>query len=205
MGVLERREREKQALRQEILSAARELFANEGYESVSMRKIAEKIEYSPTTIYLYFRDKQEVVQEICRETFQLLTRRLNAVLGEAGDPVERLKAGLRAYIEFGIEHPDHYRVSLMMPSKEPEDPKGRKFEESEGVEAFRCLTRSVTECVEAGRIRDKDVDVMAVSQVLWVSIHGLTSLLITHGDQFPWIERGRLIELTISTAVGGFA
>jgi len=203
MGVVERREREKQALRQEILSAARELFANEGYESVSMRKIAEKIEYSPTTIYLYFRDKQEVVQEICRETFQLLTRRLNAVLGEAGDPVERLKAGLRAYIEFGIEHPDHYRVSLMMPCKEDDSPNARKFEESEGAEAFRCLTRSVTACVEAGRIRNEDV--MAVSQVLWVAIHGLTSLLITHGEQFPWIERSRLIELTISTAVAGFA
>src|ERR1035438_7522494 len=118
MGVLERREREKHALRQDILSAARELFANEGYESVSMRKIAEKIEYSPTTIYLYFRDKQEVVQEICRETFLLLTQRLNAVLLEPGDPVDRLKSGMRAYISFGLEHPDHYRVSLMMPCKE---------------------------------------------------------------------------------------
>jgi AcrR family transcriptional regulator len=199
MGVLERREREKQALRQEILSAARELFANEGYESVSMRKIAEKIEYSPTTIYLYFRDKQEVVQEICKETFQLLTRELNAVWSEAGDPVERLQAGLRSYVRFGIEHPDHYRVSLMMPSKED----ASTFEDSEGAEAFRCLNRSVTDCIEAGRIRNPDV--MAVSQVLWVSIHGLTSLLITHGDRFPWIERDRLIDLTISTVVNGFA
>lgn len=200
MGVLERREREKHALRQEILSAARELFANEGYESVSMRKIAEKIEYSPTTIYLYFRDKQEVVQEICRETFLLLTKRLNAVVAEPGDSIDRLKSGMRAYITFGLEHPDHYRVSLMMPCKEGGQ---QSFEASEGAEAFRCLTRSVAACVEAGRIQNQDV--MAVSQVLWVSMHGLTSLLITHGEHFPWIERQRLIEMTIGAAVQGFA
>ena len=203
MSVLERREREKQALRQEILSAARELFANEGYESVSMRKIAEKIEYSPTTIYLYFRDKQEVVQEICRETFALLTKRLDEVLAAPGDPVERLKTGLRAYVEFGLEHPDHYRVSLMMPCTDCEEAPREKFEESEGAEAFKCLTRSVSECVQAGRIANSDI--LAVSQVLWVSIHGLVSLLITHGDHFPWIERNRLIEMTIGTVVQGFA
>ena len=201
MGVLERREREKTALRQDILSAARELFANEGYESVSMRKIAEKLEYSPTTIYLYFRDKQEVVQEICRETFLLLTQRLNAVLLEPGDPVDRLKSGMRAYISFGLEHPDHYRVSLMMPCKEGSPTDG--FEHTEGAEAFRCLTRSVAECVQAGRIRNPDV--MAVSQSLWVSIHGLVSLQITHGQHFPWIERERLIDMTIGAAVQGFA
>jgi AcrR family transcriptional regulator len=203
MGVLERREREKQALRQEILSAARELFANEGYESVSMRKIAEKIEYSPTTIYLYFRDKQEVVQEICTETFLLLTQRLNAVSAESGDAMERLQAGMRAYVEFGLEHPDHYRVSLMMPFKEGGRDSADAFNKSEGVEAFRCLTRSMAECVRAGRIQNADV--MAVSQVMWVSIHGLTSLLITHGEHFPWIERDRLIDMTIKAAVKGFA
>ena len=60
MGVKERREREKESLRQDILDVAREMFATEGYESVSMRKIADKIEYSPTTIYLYFKDKNEL-------------------------------------------------------------------------------------------------------------------------------------------------
>ena len=68
MGVHERRAREKKELRQEILDAARDLFLREGYENVSMRKIAEKIEYSPTTIYLYFQDKADLLDCICEET-----------------------------------------------------------------------------------------------------------------------------------------
>jgi len=70
MGVQERRAREKKELRQEILDAARDLFVREGFENVSMRKIAEKIEYSPTTIYLYFQDKADLLDCICEETFE---------------------------------------------------------------------------------------------------------------------------------------
>jgi AcrR family transcriptional regulator len=198
MGVTERRHREKVALRQEILDAARELFAKEGYESVSMRRIAEKIEYSPTTIYLYFHDKQELIEELCNQTFALLTRKLEKVTAGPGDPVERLKAGLRAYVEFGLKHPDQYRVTLMMPYHECE---GKEITDSEGWKTFQCLVRGVTECVQAGRLRETDV--VAVSQALWTVVHGLTSAQITHGDCFPWVERSRLIELTIESAVRG--
>ena len=68
MGTKERRAREKEQLRQQILLAARELFVNEGYENVSMRKIANKIEYSPTTIYLHFKDKADLLDSVCKET-----------------------------------------------------------------------------------------------------------------------------------------
>ena len=69
MGTKERRAREKEQLRRQILVAARELFVNEGYESVSMRKkFANKIEYSPTTIYLYFKDKADLLDSVCKET-----------------------------------------------------------------------------------------------------------------------------------------
>ena len=75
MGVQERREREKQGIREEILEAARQLFVTEGYENVSIRKIAEKIEYSPGTIYLYFQDKAEILAQISEETFSRLERK----------------------------------------------------------------------------------------------------------------------------------
>jgi len=71
MGSKQRREREKEALRQDILDAARELFVEEGYDNVSMRRVAEKIEYSPTTIYLYFEDKASLLYAICEETFRV--------------------------------------------------------------------------------------------------------------------------------------
>ncbi len=202
MGVVERREREKMALRQEILAAARELFAREGYESVSMRKIADKIEYSPTTIYLYFRDKQEIIHELCNETFALLSRRLDKVKETVQDPVEGLKAGLRVYIEFGLKYPDHYRVTLMMPHEHSGHHDGHEFQTSAGAQTFQRLIEAVTACVNAGLFREKDV--MLISQSLWLTIHGVTALFITtEKDCFPWVDQDRLIDFTIDTAVGG--
>jgi AcrR family transcriptional regulator len=198
MGMVERRQREKQALREEILEAARELFAKEGYENVTMRKIAEKIEYSPTTIYLYFKDKDEIIEQICDQTFALLSRRLKEVVATESSPIECLKMGLKAYINFGIDHPMHYRVALMMPV----DREHRHQEESEGRKSFEFLVNAVTVCVEAGLFRETDV--MAISQVLWTAIHGVTALMITQRECFPWIERDRLIDMSVDAAVRGF-
>src|SRR5262244_3371194 len=100
MGVKERKLRQKKFLRQEILNAASKLFVKEGYENVSMRRIAEKIEYSPTTIYLYFKDKAELLENVCQETFARLSSHLRRILGQPGDPVGRLKRGLLAYVHF---------------------------------------------------------------------------------------------------------
>src|SRR6266403_1650812 len=80
MGVRERRAREKRFLRQEILDAASELFAREGFENVSMRRIADKIAYSPTTIYLYFKDKAELLEQVCAEAFSRLLQRLTKLM-----------------------------------------------------------------------------------------------------------------------------
>jgi AcrR family transcriptional regulator len=201
MGVTERREREKQALRQVILTAARELFVKEGYENVSMRRIAEKIEYSPTTIYLYFRDKDELLHEMCNETFALLSRKLNKILAAEGDPVEKLREGLKVYVQFGLKHPNHYYTTFMRPfGKCKED---HPYEESKGEEAFKKLVESVAACVQAGKFRETDV--MAISQSLWMTVHGITSLLITFNPDFPWGEQVRLIDATIDNALRGWA
>ena len=106
MGVEERRAREKQDLRQEILDAARELFVREGYEAVSMRKIADSIEYSPTTIYLYFRDKTELFDCLSEQAFGKLLNKLQSIGGrECGSSLDALRRGLCAYAEFGLENP----------------------------------------------------------------------------------------------------
>src|SRR6476661_2576088 len=101
MGTQERRERERQELRTKILDAARELFATEGYEAVTMRKIAERIEYSPTAIYLHFKDKESVLREICEVDFLSLAQDLLKI-GKIADPVERLRATGMAYAEFAV-------------------------------------------------------------------------------------------------------
>ncbi|NJM54334.1 MAG: TetR/AcrR family transcriptional regulator [Blastocatellia bacterium] len=199
MGIAERRERQKENLRQEILDVAREMFATEGYESVSMRKIADKIEYSPTTIYLYFKDKNDLLYQICEETFAQLGQEIRAISEPETDLLVRLYKGLRAYIEFGIAHPHHYKVTFMNPLfSHPTDE--YHFEGSMGERTFDFLRSEVATCMQAGVIRSGDVD--AISQAIWAGIHGTTSLLIGH-TEFPFVERNKLIDTVINTMIAG--
>src|SRR4051794_29321067 len=107
MGSKERREREKEELRGRIMTAAREMFATEGYEAVTMRKIASKIEYSPTAIYLHFADKDALMRELCTEDFSTLYRAFEKFI-PIKDPLERLRKVAQAYVAFSIDHPNQY-------------------------------------------------------------------------------------------------
>ena len=86
MGLKERRVREKEVVRGKILDAARELFVAEGYEAVTMRKIAQAIEYSPTAIYLHFRDKEAVINAICDTDFLKLATRWSRAFPAVSTP-----------------------------------------------------------------------------------------------------------------------
>lgn len=201
MGVRERREREKKNLRQEILDAASEMFAKEGYASVSMRKIADKIEYSPTTIYLYFKDKTELLNEICEETFEKLIETVGKIEKKGGDsPITCLQNGMRAYIEFGLKYPNHYEVTFIMPITDFLSGQGKQFEGSTGQKAFEHIVRQVRGSMEAGQI--KKGDAATVSQTVWAAIHGVTALLICHRD-FPFVKRKVLIDSVIETTIKG--
>jgi len=199
MGVQERREREKKELRQEILDAARDLFVREGFENVSMRKIAEKIEYSPTTIYLYFQDKADLLDCICEETFARLVRKQNSIDQSGGDPLDRLRRGLKAYIEFGLKHPNHYKVAFMM-SEPFDDPQHCVRSRTMGKKAFDHLRVEIASLAQQHLIDVDDVE--ATAQAMWATIHGLTSLLIAH-PKFQWVERNHLIDTLIENAVNG--
>lgn len=203
MGVKERKLRQKKFLRQEILDAASELFVKEGYENVSMRRIAEKIEYSPTTIYLYFKDKAELLDQVCDETFARLSAHLTRIFEQPGDPVERLKRGLVAYVNFGLENRHHYRATFMMPIPEGFDEEKYTRPESPGMQAFDFLRRCVYDCITAGKFRSSDPEI--ISQTLWSGVHGITSLLIIHDRGFPWVERKQLISFVVDTVVSGVA
>ena len=112
MGVKERKARQKKFLRQEILDAASELFVKDGFENVSMRRIADKIEYSPTTIYLYFKDKAGLLEQVCQETFARLSLVLARIQGLPGDPVERLNREINAGLAVRSEAHDFPFVAV---------------------------------------------------------------------------------------------
>jgi AcrR family transcriptional regulator len=201
VSVKERRAREKEELRQEILDAARELFAKEGYQNVSMRKIAEKIDYSPTTIYLYFEDKNELLSSICEETFTKLVKEFEDIVASTDDPIEQLKRAGRAYIDFGLSHPNHYTVTFMG-AGHPGHTEEHKFDfqGSMGERCFMHLRSIVERCVRQGKFRPLDLD--ATSQALWAVVHGITSLLITH-PLFPWVDKNLLINQVIDVMAEG--
>src|SRR5947209_10455818 len=121
MGVAERRDRERLELRAKIMDAARRLFADEGYEAVSMRRIAEAIEYSPTAIYLHFADKQALFGELCVEDFGKLAEMFQA-LAAIEDPIARIEQTGRTYVKFALEYPNHYRLMFMTPRTGEEIP-----------------------------------------------------------------------------------
>lgn len=201
MGIAERREREKENLRQEILDAASELFAKEGYANVSMRKIADKIEYSPTTIYLYFKDKTDLLNQICEETFGKLIETVAEFEKKGSDePIICLQKGMRAYIEFGLKYPNHYEVTFITPIMDFLGQEAQPYEGSNGQKAFEYIVRQVSGSMEKGQI--KKGDAAAISQAIWAAIHGVTSLLISHKD-FPFVEKDVLIDTVIDLTIKG--
>lgn len=115
MGIQERRQRDREAFRQRILDAATELFVHEGFQGVSIRRIADKIEYAPSTIYLYFKDKASIISDICIETFTELQTQMARLQELNLTSEERLCHALRNYIEFGIAHPQHYLITFCVP------------------------------------------------------------------------------------------
>jgi len=201
MGITERREREREEVRRKILEAARELFTTEGYERVTMRRIADAIEYSPTTIYNHFADKSALVDALCEEDFSRLLTSLARVELPA-DPVEKIRQLGRAYAQFGQENPNHYRYMFMTPF---EQKAGADHELSpSGEAAFRLLHDAVREAVRSGRF--VPVEPLAAAQVLWASLHGVVALLITYRpDKFPHgAAAPDLVDRVVENGVRGF-
>ncbi|MCX6550135.1 MAG: TetR/AcrR family transcriptional regulator [Acidobacteria bacterium] len=197
MGVSDRRTRHRVNLRREILDAASQLFVEEGYQRVTMRRIAERIEYSPTTIYLYFKDKAELFQAICEETFSQLTGTLERLEAAPGTPLAHLREGLQTYIDFGLQHPAHYAATFLRTTKGGE---ASHYDGSIGARAVDTLRQRAAACVESGDIHTTNIDM--TTQALWASIHGLTALLTTeHG--FPFVAPKVLIDHLLDVLIAG--
>src|SRR5689334_23419032 len=117
MGIKERHERDREAVRRAILDAARELFVSEGYQNVSMRKIAERIEYSPAAIYGYFESKDDIFLALAEEGFRMLFA--SADEPDPVDPIEKIRAGFWRLYEFSKEHPEYYALMFVDRSVPP--------------------------------------------------------------------------------------
>jgi AcrR family transcriptional regulator len=175
VGVAERRERERAELRRQIIDAARDLLLEQGLPGLSMRAIAERVEYSPATIYLYFRDKDELVREVVHTGFGMLTETVEAELvraGETASAMDQYGAMGRAYARFAVENPAYFRVMFELPATAEQS-----CEPVVGSPAdFEAAVAMVRRAVAAGEVHAVDPRRMAL--VGWGLVHGLTTLYL---------------------------
>jgi AcrR family transcriptional regulator len=150
-----------------------------------MRRIADRIEYSPTAIYFHFRDKEALLAELCDADFRAIAHQFTSIATIA-DPIERLRATGHAYVEFGLTNPSHYRVMFMTPKPAAKDEsllhKGNPEEDS-----YAFLKLTVAEALKAGRIRPELADIELLSQVIWSGVHGVVSLEIAKCND-DWVD-----------------
>ncbi|TAH34361.1 MAG: TetR/AcrR family transcriptional regulator [Planctomycetota bacterium] len=206
MGIAERRERERQEAQGRILDAARELFVAHGYEAVSMRQIAERAEYSPAALYFHFEDKKALFRALCEQDFRALAQRFQGVAGIA-DPLQRLAEIGRAYADFALRHPNHYRLMFMAPK--PMGASESLLERNNPDEdAYAFLLRAVKDAWSAGCFRPELNDPELIAQTLWASIHGVVSLHIVKREEDEWIDwrsPAEAVELMTAATLRGLA
>jgi AcrR family transcriptional regulator len=174
MGIAERKEREREEVKDLILSAAREIFLTEGYENTSIRKIATKIEYSPGIIYHHFKDKNELLLALHDKAFECKIEALFHSVQNIADPLERLKATGRSYLQYGIDNPQDYELMFILSCTMEALAVKEEFWQ-DGAMAINMLKQNIVECMEAGYFR-KDLNPDEISLILWSQVHGLVSL-----------------------------
>jgi len=181
--------------RAEILEAAERIFVADGYEGATIRKIADDVGVSSTALYMHFRDKDEILHEICLNAMQALLEQNSEIAAGPGDAVTRLRVLLEAYVAMGLDHPNAYRLVFCAPPR----PGGSPTQLATAEIARQCYDRYsgiVREIEAAGRLRTPDADVAAL--VLWTACHGLVAMMISRPD----IKWGSAKSLA-STMVGG--
>jgi AcrR family transcriptional regulator len=180
----QRREQEKRELRAAILQAAGRLFAEQGYERFSLRQVAEMIGYSATTIYLYFKDKDDLLFAVVDEGFDRFEQQLAAAAASTDDPIARLQAIGRAYIDFGLQNSVHYQLMFMQRADFLIG--HRPGEQQPRIDAFRMLQDTVLYGIALGALRPGDVE--SYSDALWALVHGVVALAIS----MPFISAERI-------------
>ena len=191
-----RRVRERREARLRIIDAARELFAAGGEEALTLRRVAEKIEYSATTIYLHFQNKGALVRELCAADFAAFSRQL-VQADRLNDPLDRLKKVASGYVDFGLQYPGQYRAMFItMAGAEPADadrrsrrpgerslreedakvPTGENEKAAEEPGPYDFLQAAVFKATAAGIFKAEYRDVPLITQTLWAGLHGVVAL-----------------------------
>jgi len=169
-------ERRKRKVRDKIIKAAEQVFAAEGEAGLSMRRLAECIDYSPAAIYKYFSSKDELLSTIREQFFERLMEKLNPLIDGAEYDKQNFCTGLKAYVQTGVEYPHHYLMAFAALDKAPPDEGTLQYD------AAVLLESMIEALVEQGVFRPVKAKLAAKS--VWASLHGMTGLMACLPD-FP--------------------
>ncbi|GGB05943.1 TetR/AcrR family transcriptional regulator [Puia dinghuensis] len=200
MGIQERKEKQKQEIRKLILDAAMKLFVEEGFDNLTIRRIADLIEYSPTTVYLYFKDKDEILASLHEQGFQKM-QEFNRNLIAIQNPFLRLHKMGENYIQFAMEQPEYY--NLMFIDREPMKKMAAEncLEWAPGDSALQTLKEVVIECMEQGYL--EKAEPLLVTLSIWSFVHGLMSLVIRERLE-KFVHQKEMILPTVKASLNWF-
>jgi AcrR family transcriptional regulator len=195
---------EREKIRVRILDAARTLFVEQGIEAISMREIAKKINYSATILYHYFADKEALLQSVCDEDFLALAVSMRDIL-QLPDLITRIQALCKCYVQFALEHPNHYRLMFMTPRAPCNIKKTAIQQGNPEKDAYAQLELVVLEAFESGIFKPELNDYELIAQTLWASMHGVCSLEIALGHEswVRWTDIGARLSFMQSTILSG--
>jgi len=176
MGSTERKERERAELRTRILDVARGIVFKQGGAALTMRRIAEAIEYAPATLYQYFENREAIVRELCLAAFRELAESLAPAAAAAPDPLARLEAIGRGYVRFGLSHPETYRLMFL------EDPAITsalygpiESEDGAGRRTLAGVVATLDALKQCGRLAP-EAETRVLADTFWAALHGIVSL-----------------------------
>lgn len=172
MGIVQRKEREKMEMRKLIIEAAFEMFVTEGYERTSIRNIAEKIEYSPATIYLYYKDKDQLLYDVQNEAFLLMMTHFKK-LNNITNPLEKLIELGKVYMQFAMDNKQYYDLMFILDAPMNACQDNNIWEN--GCEGFNFLRKIISDCMDQKLIKFQDLNLGCLQ--VWSMVHGLVSLL----------------------------
>ena len=187
MGIQERKEREREERRNLILQAAEDIITREGLEGLSLRKIAERIEYSPAAVYHYFNNKEDILEQLLHRQYADLLRTMGA-LKETENPETKIADLGRRYIHWALKNPELYKVLIM--SDSPHIVKGSSVL-FRGATRERPAMRLLAETMKELTGRE-DEEVELAAQMVWVTTFGLIIRMIT--EETSPEQRRRLID-----------
>jgi AcrR family transcriptional regulator len=199
MGSKERVGREKEAVRIAILQAARELFVSEGYRNVSMRKLAERIEYSPAAIYSYFPAKDDIFFALAEEGFRLLATTGDRVMQEHAEPLETVRELFWAYYRFSQEQPQFFELMFLDRTVPQISREWERF--SFVLEITGGVSTLVQRCIDSG-VFAAGTNPDAAFHILWAATHGPAAIALC-GRLSPGEDADALARDAIETALAG--